>query len=316
MILSLIIPAYNVEKYIETCLISCANQDLPKSEYEIIVINDGSQDASLQIAELIAGKEPNIKILSQNNQGQGVARNNGLEVATGDYIWFVDSDDWIEKNCLSSIADICRRTCPDILRISGADVRNGREIKRFRYKKIGIVESGRKVMKDGIEVGPPFSIYRRGFLNDNSLRFYPFLYHEDQEFTPRAYYRADRVISEGDVYYYVRQNPTSTTRTTNPKKSFDLLRVIQCLHEFEAGTVHDCSSTFDLLISQALFTSLRQIMLCAKSKQEEFASALYNNRVLLVHVRHSQRIKQKLFGIVFSIFPRHILEIYRALARL
>ena len=98
MKISLIIPVYNVEQYLEKCLLSCLDQDLPQSDYEIIVVNDGSPDGSLAIAERIAATATNITVVSQENGGLSAARNTGLEIAKGKYVWFIDSDDTIKKN--------------------------------------------------------------------------------------------------------------------------------------------------------------------------------------------------------------------------
>ena len=99
MKLSIIIPMYNVEPYIEKCLLSCLNQNIPHADYEIIVVNDGSPDGSLGIARRIASTVDNMLIVSQENGGLSAARNKGLSYAKGEYVWFVDSDDWIEENC-------------------------------------------------------------------------------------------------------------------------------------------------------------------------------------------------------------------------
>ena len=101
--LSLIIPMYNVELYIEKCLNSCINQDLSADEYEIIIVNDGSKDNSLSIAESIAQKHNNVRIITQTNGGLSSARNTGLINSRGEYIWFIDSDDWIEPNVLKEL---------------------------------------------------------------------------------------------------------------------------------------------------------------------------------------------------------------------
>lgn len=101
--LSIIIPVYNVELYIEKCLQSCLSQDIPYDEYEIIVVNDGSPDGSLAIAESIAKTTTNMTIISQKNGGLSAARNTGMSVAKGEYIWFVDSDDWIETKDRKSV---------------------------------------------------------------------------------------------------------------------------------------------------------------------------------------------------------------------
>ena len=101
--LSIIIPVYNVEKYIEKCLVNCAQQDCCTDSYEIIVVNDGTKDNSLAIAEDVARRYDNIYITSQLNAGLSEARNKGLSLAKGEYVWFVDSDDWIDTNCLTDI---------------------------------------------------------------------------------------------------------------------------------------------------------------------------------------------------------------------
>ena len=92
---------YNVEKFLAKCILSCENQNISKKEYEIICVNDGSLDSSAIIAEEIAKQYNNIIIINQENQGLSVARNTGLSNAKGDYVWFVDSDDWIEEKFLS-----------------------------------------------------------------------------------------------------------------------------------------------------------------------------------------------------------------------
>lgn len=94
-IISLILPAYNVEKYIETCVQSCEQQDLSKESYELVIVNDGSTDDTPEIIRTLSVTYSNIKVVSQQNQGLSMARNNGFKEATGKYIWFIDSDDII-----------------------------------------------------------------------------------------------------------------------------------------------------------------------------------------------------------------------------
>ena len=99
--ISIIIPVYNIEDYIEKCIKSIIYQDY--ENLEIILVNDGSTDNSLKICEKYSKKDKRIKILSQENQGLSMARNNALKVATGDYIWFIDGDDYIEENSFEII---------------------------------------------------------------------------------------------------------------------------------------------------------------------------------------------------------------------
>lgn len=103
MKLSIIIPIYNVEDYIDKCLQSLYEQDLPIEHYEIIAVNDGTPDNSMKIVEHYANCFNNIKIINQKNSGVSIARNNGISNATGEYITFVDPDDWISRNSLGFI---------------------------------------------------------------------------------------------------------------------------------------------------------------------------------------------------------------------
>lgn len=98
---SLIVPVYNVEKYLGRCLDSILLQDY--IDYEIICVNDGSTDGSLNILQEYSSKYKNIKVISQENQGLGAARNTGLKHIAGDFVWFIDSDDWIEEGSLQAL---------------------------------------------------------------------------------------------------------------------------------------------------------------------------------------------------------------------
>ena len=93
MKLSIIIPVYNVEKFITRCLHSCVSQNLSINEFEIVVVNDGTRDNSMKFVSQFAEEYSNISIINQENKGLSAARNRGLSVAKGDYVWFVDSDE-------------------------------------------------------------------------------------------------------------------------------------------------------------------------------------------------------------------------------
>ncbi len=115
MILSIILPVYNAEKYLSNCINSLINQDISSSNYEIIIINDGSTDTSPGIAETYASKHTNISLYHQQNKGLGATRNIGITYAKGNYIYFIDSDDYIVNNCLGTITNYLRSEKPDIL---------------------------------------------------------------------------------------------------------------------------------------------------------------------------------------------------------
>ena len=105
----------NIEQYIGRCLESCVFQNVDSNDYEIICINDGSTDSSATIIEKYATQYENIKVLHTDNKGVSAARNKGIKVAQGEYIWFVDGDDWIRNNCLKSLLEITNRNKVDYL---------------------------------------------------------------------------------------------------------------------------------------------------------------------------------------------------------
>jgi glycosyltransferase involved in cell wall biosynthesis len=115
---SIIIPAYNVEQYIEGCLSSLLKQDLATADYEIIIVIDGSPDNSKVIAQEFAAQHANILVFEQENQGVSVARNRGLDTATGKYIAFVDPDDSLHPGALSKILQVAENSELDILYLS------------------------------------------------------------------------------------------------------------------------------------------------------------------------------------------------------
>ena len=115
--LSVIVPVYNLENYISVTLESCLRQDIPSDEYEIICINDGSADKSEEIISQYTEKYPNIRLYTQANAGVSAARNKGIDLANGKYIWFVDGDDIIADNCLKVILSAVEENDVDILGI-------------------------------------------------------------------------------------------------------------------------------------------------------------------------------------------------------
>jgi glycosyltransferase involved in cell wall biosynthesis len=124
MKLSIVIPVYNSSNYLDDCLGSLLDQDLNKDKYEIICVNDGSTDNSLDILKLYAEKHQNIKVINQENKGHSTARNVGLKAAKGKYVWFVDSDDFIDGNSLSTIISYMEKNDIDFLTIGLRNVLN------------------------------------------------------------------------------------------------------------------------------------------------------------------------------------------------
>lgn len=309
--ISIVIPAYNVEKYLERCVVSCLNQDLNKCNYEIIIVNDGSTDDSLNIAKNLAENNDNIHVISQENGGLSSARNKGLKMSQGEYVWFVDSDDWIEEKCLSMIISQCNSV--DVLCLS--------YIKTFENGSSDYVimpplvddNTGTSLFLTKKFCTPAqFYIYRKEFLIENDLKFYEGVFHEDMEFTPRMLCRAKtiRILTSPVYYYFIREN--SITTTVNPKKSYDLLKVANSLSSF-SSCINDkeVEKSFSYYISICINNALALTNNYTKDIINEFSLTLAKNSCLFKHLRKSPLIKNKIEGFLFSLFPHKSVLIYK-----
>lgn len=236
MLFSIIIPVYNVEKYLRECLESVLCQTY--EDWEVICINDGSTDGSATILEEYAAKDSRFKVISQANGGLSAARNSGLEAASGDYVLFLDSDDYLEKDALRIIAD--NLSDEDLLCFSG---------RRF-FEESGEYEKADILPQETFETGWEYysrnalchrnfafvcvvlRCYRRAYLLENSLRFKPGIYHEDNMFTPIACYYAKKVKIIPNVLYDYRVRGSSIMTTRSLKHKEDILTIANSLAAF------------------------------------------------------------------------------------
>lgn len=231
MKLSIIIPAYNVEKYIENCLISTQKQDIEQDTYEVIVIVDGSKDKTLKIAENVSKNYKNISVIYQENEGLSGARNKGFNLAKGKYVWFVDSDDYIEENSLGRIVSYLKDDL-DILQLQFRHVyEDDTPPLDIEFCRIIGIKNGQQVTEQGGLPAPAqFSIYRTQFLKENNLMFVKGIYHEDSEFKPRATYLARKIASDTCISYnYLQRTSGSITSKFKLKNGLDIFKVINSL---------------------------------------------------------------------------------------
>ena len=309
MRLSIIIPVYNTEKYLYKCLSSCITRNL--DDVEIIIVNDGSLDNSQNIIDDFCAKYTNIRCITQKNQGLSIARNNGLDIAKGDYIWFIDSDDWIEQNAIDYVLSSIEGY-PDVVSITRVGS-NTKVLRNFDYFKLTGIQH---LLQSEREYGAVFYICKRSFLNRYSLRFFPGIYHEDMEFVPRMLYLSQTVVCMGQPLYNVTINPASITRSINPKKSYDLITVAQSLRKFKDFFVkeEDVRHVFDLTISIVLNNAWANIVNTDKHTQQQFDNHVYNNRSVLRSLSHST-LKYKVEYVLFCISPRKYTKVYSLLQK-
>lgn len=261
MKLSIIVPVYNVEKWVGRCLESLFSQDIPEDDYEIVVVNDGTKDNSMCVVEEYRKQYNNIIIVNQENQGLSGARNTGIVHAKGDYVWFVDSDDFIEPNTVAQLMDIVLEKKLDILAFElfiTNETNDG-----FIKEKYVIPSNVNDKVVDGMDfvasVGMPpaawCALYRRQFLLENDLKFMPSILHEDQEFTPRAYCLARRIsFLNKYVYNYVqREGSIMKSYDKIAKKSRDLLTICDSLYTFAEQYLDKTHPAYQTILDKISF---------------------------------------------------------------
>lgn len=223
MKLSIIIPVYNVEKYIARCLDSVLKQDIAHSEYEIIVVNDGSPDNSTTIVAEYEKKYSNIKHHIKENGGPSSARNEGIELATGDYIWFVDADDTIKTNCLNALLTYVFAHRLDFCEFNYIELCGDRRIFKGLNRWIAntTLSNIAYIKNCAIPYAPWNYIVKREVISHNNLRFIEGIYHEDREFNIRLLEHCNRISyynnAPNGLYYYFIEREGSTMTNKDAK---------------------------------------------------------------------------------------------------
>ena len=229
MKISVIIPVYNSSTYLRKCLDSVVNQTL--KDIEIIIINDGSTDDSKNIIEEYSCKYKNIIFIDQENKGIGKTRNIGIKKATGEYITFVDSDDYIKENMLEEYYKYAKKHNFDLVIGSYIKKINNKEIIFENNKfKTGNVKTTPQILYL-IEYGPWAKLYKREMLINNNIYFDEKRKYEDMPFVSKALLKSKLIgqITE-PYYYYIIHNNSETT--TMDKRVFDILDILKEIKDY------------------------------------------------------------------------------------
>lgn len=223
VMVSVIVPVYNVEKYIKRCVESIAMQTY--QNIEIILVDDGSTDTSGKICDELSEKYPAVKVIHQENGGLSDARNAGLKAATGEYVLFVDSDDYIIYDAVEKLVHKATRENLDVLRADCIIECDERTTFRNDERKVleGEVLTGLELFKKAY-INNLYNavawkgLYRRQFLINNNLWFKKGIYHEDEQWTPRVILKAKRVNYMHFPFYRYMMNDSSITHMSDKTK--------------------------------------------------------------------------------------------------
>lgn len=314
MQLSIVVPIYNVAPYLRKCVDSLLAQDI--FNYEIILVDDGSPDECPLICDEYAEKYDNIRVIHQVNAGLSAARNAGVAKAQGEYIWFVDSDDYVEPNVLGVLIEQIERDNLDVL--------------RFRYQNVK--ESGEAFvphegMKTDFNDYSPIPVDGITFLNERMwIQCYAWqfvvkkeiveqelftkgIYFEDTDWTPRMLLRAKRVASTNLVAYNYLWRDGSITLTNNKEKLrkhlHDKIEILKRLNTW--GKLVTNRLWFDTMISSLMIGMIDSIATYFYNERNTFIKQIKNIGILPIATFHIPRkaikkVRLINFSIHFSLF--------------
>lgn len=221
--LSIIVPVYNAEPYLDACVRSILQSDLSTEKYEIILINDGSKDKSEEIAKGFASQHDHITYIEQENAGQSTARNNGIKHCHGQYVWCVDSDDKVEKGLNDILKTLEANPTLDILAVQLNKVTEKGEAVAINCTQPTVAHNQVMKGRDAIISGyNPSSVcalvIRKELMMSNDLFFKVGITHQDVELSYRLFAHAGDVLFSDLVPYVYILHPNSTSQSLIPKK--------------------------------------------------------------------------------------------------
>lgn len=224
-LLSVIVPVYNVEKYLKRCLESILVQSW--NDYEIILVDDGSTDSSAQICDLYAEKYEMIRVIHKENKGLSDTRNRGIEEASGEYVYFPDSDDWLEPNTFSELSDVIEELTYDIISFNREFVTSEEDkliSAKSRIQKLSGKQALLEMLNQGDVTGfANDKIYRKKLFLDNDIEFPVGKYYEDLGTNYKLFLKATKVyVTNQKYYHYLITNPDSITQSWNEQKLQDM----------------------------------------------------------------------------------------------
>lgn len=316
MKLSVIVPVYNVEQYIRPCLESILCQGLRGSEYEIILVNDGTQDDSFGKIQDIVSRYHNILRIDQENQGLSGARNTGMKYAKGQYILFVDSDDLIVEKSLAKLLPIALETSADLV-VADFQKLSDDEILAYspdmaptcEYK----LKTGSELFFEDLNPSQNYvwrTLYRREFLIENNLEFIHGICYEDMPFTPNCFLKAKRCVRAYCELYLYRMGHSSITSTMNTKKALDLNRVVESLwklKDMDGLTPEERQRIMDNLFSTFSF----ELWCISHNKNVlDHRHEIVNDlRKRVPDLWFSNGIKQSIVSFLFRVIPNTYLKL-------
>ena len=309
-LISLIVPVYNVEQYLDDCVRSIIHQSY--TNFELILVDDGSPDRCPQICDSWAAKDCRIKVIHKINGGLSDARNIGIDAATGEYVWFVDSDDWIANDALTIIA--CSIDMyPNANAIAAQIVEIVDDIVKFHgfyqdWPEESVIFTNVEYVRNMTSILPSVRyVVKRDIYEKYGLRFIVGVLHEDMPFCHMLMNYTKQIAVIPKVIYYYRIRSGSITTSSNIGSCYSLVeshKELMCFmneHVMEVDRKWFMGLTYDLFYEMFL----RIYPFLKKKEYIEFMKLYggYIRREFKKMIQY-QNGKRKFLGLVFSISPK------------
>lgn len=309
-LISIIIPVYNMENYIRPCLESVLRQNLDESTYEIIIVNDGTEDHSMEMILDLIDRQSNIFVINQENLGVSDARNNGISRAKGEYILMIDPDDLLIDDSLQlllekAIESKADLVVADFLEMTDEEIENNKVIpqKEWHVEE----KSGERLFLEDLNPRQCYvwrTLFRREFILENHLQFVPGIRYQDVPFTHECYLKAKKCLRVSRLLNIYRRGHESATFSFNSRKAKDLciaiastwkLKKIETLSpDVRNKLENNIFASFSLLIYFMLYG-----IKSSKERKEIFAFL----RKEIPELSFSNGLKQKVTSVLYNDCP-------------
>ena len=319
-LLSIIVPVYNVEKYIRSCMESIFQQNLDESIFEVIIVNDGTEDRSMEVIQDIITSHSNIIVINQENLSLSVARNNGIAKARGEYILMPDSDDLLIEDSLSILLENAVSTKADLvvadfLEMTDEEINNNKVISQGEFKIIE--KSNSELFLQDLNPRQCYvwrTLFRRNFLLENNINFVPGIRYQDVPFTHECYLKANKCLRVSWLLNIYRRGHESATFSFNKRKAFDLCIAIEST--WKLRKIKPMSTEVYIKLNNDIFTSfslLIYFMLYGIKSTDDRNEIINFLKQRVPDLYFSNGYKQKLTTFMFNKFPNLYIRIRQTL---
>lgn len=312
--LSIIVPVYNVENYIRPCIESIFRQDLDEDIFEVIIVNDGTKDRSMEMIQDIIEQHKNITIINQENQGVSVARNNGIAAAKGEYILMPDSDDLLIENSLKPILAKALETKVDLVVADFIEMKN-EEISSLKTQPIQrsvifpfVEKTGEKLFMEDMNPYHSFIwriLFRKEFLTQQHLVFIPGICVQDKPFIYESYFKAQKCLRISWPIYIYRKHSEGISFSISEKYAKDYCFVINKLWEFTSLPILSTEQKQRMIdyTFKTVLSLMRRLVHEMKDIGKSVEIIVYLTQVA-PHLYFRQTVKQKVSLYLLKKVPR------------